>query len=380
MATKTLKSGNYSSYLYVDYTFTSNASARTWSLTASMKFYTGTKSMGPWGDHGDTILGPKSINGGGLTQKYPSGTTVTILTGATASGSYDINGTAPSVTWNWEWCVNSEWGGYTNPSGTVTLTGSSIGAKTYTVTYNGNGSTSGSMTTSTATYGQGFKTKQNAFSKTGYTFNGWREDNATSGTYWGITSSNSGTYESGKNWTWNYTKNITLYAQWTPKSLVVEFNKNDESNTDPKTQKFTYGVSGQQFGYEGNNKLWTPTENTDYANEYGFCDWYRLGYKISGWDDRASDRPNLVDYTKYSGVRDDWINSKNNNTLSTQTTPTVKLFAVWDYNGTVRIYDGTSWKMAIPYINVDGTSSGWKMALPYVNEDGTSTGWTLCGG
>lgn len=377
MATKTLKSGNYSSYLYVDYTFTSNASARTWSLTASMKFYTGTKSMGPWGDHGDTILGPKSINGGGLTQKYSSGTTVTILTGATASGSYDINGTAPSVTWNWEWCVNSEWGGYTNPSGTVTLTGSSIGAKTYTVTYNGNGSTSGSMTASTATYGQGFKTKQNAFSKTGYTFNGWREDNAASGTYWGITSSNSGTYESGKNWTWNYTKNITLYAQWTPKSLVVEFNKNDESNSTA-TQSFTYGVSGNKFGYNNDGtEKWPPTAGS-YADLYGFGQWYRLGYKIVGWAESAS--ATTAQYSTYSGVADSWINSKNTNTLSTQTTPTIKLYAVWDYNGTVRIYDGSTWRMAIPYINTDGTATGWTMALPYVNEDGTSAGWKLCGG
>ena len=74
-----------------------------------------------------------------------------------------------------------------------------------------------------------------------------------------------------------------------------------------------------------------------------------------------------------------WIDEKYDIMIS-KSKNVVELNAVWDYNGTVRIYDGSTWRMAIPYINVDGTSSGWKMALPYVNEDGTSAGWKLCGG
>lgn len=96
-------------------------------------------------------------------------------------------------------------------------------ADTYTVTYDANGG-SGSMNDSMATYNAAFRTRQNTFTRAGYTFNGWREDSATTGTVWSLT--DSGTYESGKDWTWTRTKNITLYAQWTPNIIKVELNKN----------------------------------------------------------------------------------------------------------------------------------------------------------
>lgn len=122
-------------------------------------------------------------------------------------------------------------------------------ANTYTVTYNANGG-SGSMSTSTATYNQGFKTRQNAFTRTGYTFNGWREDNATNGTYWGITSSNSGTYESGNAWTWTYTKSITLYAQWKA-----------NTNTAYTVKHWTQKVGGDGLAHNSTNYKLENTEN-----------------------------------------------------------------------------------------------------------------------
>lgn len=93
--------------------------------------------------------------------------------------------------------------------------------RTFTVTYNANGGT-GSMSTSSATYGSAFTTRQNAFSRTGYTFNGWNEAANGSGTAWSLTSA--GVYEAGKSWTWTYTKNITLYAQWKINSYYLDVN------------------------------------------------------------------------------------------------------------------------------------------------------------
>lgn len=89
--------------------------------------------------------------------------------------------------------------------------------KTYTVTYNANGG-SGSMSSSTATYNSGFRTRQNAFTRSGYTFNGWNEKADGTGTAW--TLSSNGVYEAGKDWTWTYDKNITLYAQWKASSVT----------------------------------------------------------------------------------------------------------------------------------------------------------------
>ena len=88
-------------------------------------------------------------------------------------------------------------------------------ANKYTVAYNANGG-SGTMATDKATYGAGYVTKANAFSRTGYTFVGWNEKADGTGTDW--------TSWIGKSWTWTYTKNITLYAQWTKNSYYLDLN------------------------------------------------------------------------------------------------------------------------------------------------------------
>ena len=84
----------------------------------------------------------------------------------------------------------------------------------YKVTYNANGG-SGSMDYSCATYGEGFVTRPNTFTRTNYEFAGWNEKANGTGVAWGFGSS--GVYENGNGahlWTWDYQKDITLYAQW----------------------------------------------------------------------------------------------------------------------------------------------------------------------
>mgnify|MGYP002553864802 CR=1 FL=1 len=112
-------------------------------------------------------------------------------------------------------------------AGNVTYTANWV-ANTYSVNYNSNGG-NGSMSASTATYNQPFKTRQNSFSRTGYTFNGWNESANGSGVAWALDSS--GVYESGKSWTWNYAKDITLYAQWNANTYTVNYNSNGGSGT-----------------------------------------------------------------------------------------------------------------------------------------------------
>lgn len=119
-------------------------------------------------------------------------------------------------------------------------------ANKYTVAYNANGGT-GTMAKDTVSYGTGYVTKTNAFTRTGYTFKGWNEKADGTGTDW--------TNWIGKSWTWTYTKNITLYAQWTAKNVTVTFHRNTDNNdTTTSQQTFTYDVVGQKFTDKGWSK------------------------------------------------------------------------------------------------------------------------------
>ena len=187
----------------------------------------------------------------------------------------------------------------TTNGGTVTLYAQWT-AKKYTVAYNANGG-SGTMAADTATYGSGYVTKANAFSRTGYTFKGWNEKADGTGTDW--------TNWIGKSWTWTYTKNITLYAQWTAKNVTVTFHRNTDNNdTTTSQQTFTYDVVGQKFTDKG---------------------WNKTGYTLLGWstDKNATN----ASYSVTNGVSDEWINKNS---------PKVDLYGVWKANIYTVKYDG----------------------------------------
>lgn len=108
--------------------------------------------------------------------------------------------------------------------------------KTYKVFYNSNGGT-GTMSEQRIKYKDSFITNKNAFSKVGYRFAGYNEKADGTGTWWNIphwdkgvyspgSLGNSGMYETGKSWTWNYTNNITLYAQWAANEYTISYNVN----------------------------------------------------------------------------------------------------------------------------------------------------------
>ncbi len=72
----------------------------------------------------------------------------------------------------------------------------------YRVTYNGNGSTSGTMASQTVYSGYPVTIPNNAFSRTGYEFTGWNTKADGTGT----------SYSSGQ--TFKPSSDMTLYAQW----------------------------------------------------------------------------------------------------------------------------------------------------------------------
>lgn len=125
MATVVLKYGNYSSHLDLDYDFV--VSGRNWSLYAALVFRTGNYNMGSWGAIGNTYIHTVTV-GGGLPYTPMYSATTLIGRSFITSGTYPTNGAAPSVSFGWRFGVNSSWGGYQTPSGSVTVWGSAIGA------------------------------------------------------------------------------------------------------------------------------------------------------------------------------------------------------------------------------------------------------------
>ena len=160
---------------------------------------------------------------------------------------------------------------------------------------------------------------------------------------------------------------INLYPYWEAKKLTVRFHKNDGS-TLTADQVFVYGASGNRFGYNTNGTAkWPPTAGT-YADLYGFGKWYREGYKILGWAESAD--ATSAKYSTYSSVNDLWIEGKMTGNIDKKT---IDLYAVWTYNGTIRICeeDNKDFQLAIPYI-YDGTS--WKCAIGYIYNSGWNVG------
>ena len=80
----------------------------------------------------------------------------------------------------------------------------------YTVSFNGNGSTGGSMSNQTASAATNLTS--NAFTRTGYTFAGWNTVANGTGT----------SYANGASFP--FTANTTLFAQWTPNNLTVTYD------------------------------------------------------------------------------------------------------------------------------------------------------------
>lgn len=267
-------------------------------------------------------------------------------------------------------------------------------ANTYTVSYNANGG-SGTMANSTATYNQGFKTTANAFTRVGYTFAGWNESADGTGVAWGISSSDSGTAESGNSWTWTYTKNITLYAVWTVNSYTLTVNKGDNissvsgggtknynascsiSATPSTGYKFTnwtgystktdnpyafnmpasnvtYTANAEGISYtvvyHGNGGTGTMTNS---SHTYGTTStlsknaFAKTGYSFQGWS--TSESSSSVVYA----------DEANASALSTTDGATINLYAVWEAKSQMFIWttkqlDGTT-----------GTTGRWARVLKY---------------
>lgn len=121
-----------------------------------------------------------------------------------------------------------------NPQMTVTIKKGSIGDKsykanwkahTYTIVYNGNGSTSGSTPSSTHTYDVAKNLTENGFSRRGYSFAGWNTKADGSGASYKNA-------QSVKNLTSSNRDTLNLYAMWTVKQYTITYNPNMDASSN----------------------------------------------------------------------------------------------------------------------------------------------------
>ena len=105
-------------------------------------------------------------------------------------------------------------------------------ANSYTVKFDANGGTTGSMSNQSHTYGVSQALTANAFTRTGYTFAGWNTQADGKGTSYtdkqsvlNLTTENNGV--------------VTLYAQWKPATYTITWDANG-GTVDPTTSTYTY--------------------------------------------------------------------------------------------------------------------------------------------
>jgi hypothetical protein len=211
-------------------------------------------------------------------------------------------------------------------AGGLALTGVSVGAagfNTITIVYNGNGATAGSMLPSTHPTSEG-KLTENGFTRTGYTFMGWKITNnpllnaavrfmdgesiKTVRDYYGSLVLSGIT--------------VDLYAVWQLNTYTIVYNKNDTT-----------------FAYDDNDKNLASGSTAASVHTYdaeknltanGFV---RPGYVFLGWSTTAlsprtspNDYPSPIAYTDETSVKN----------LTATNGDTINLYAVW-----LRVYTVT---------------------------------------
>ena len=161
--------------------------------------------------------GSGTVTGAG---KYSSGTVVTAT--ATPSAGYKFAG----------WSVDCDTNGKVTMTSAKTCTANFNLAPTYTITFNGNTYTGGTMPTQSIQSGSSANLILNAFTKTGHTFAGW----ATS-------VSGAVVYGNGVSYTMG-SANVILYAKWTVNTYPVTYNSNGSTGgAVPSNQAKTHDVT-----------------------------------------------------------------------------------------------------------------------------------------
>lgn len=177
---------------------------------------------------------------------------------------------------------------------------------TYTVKYDKNNATSGTVADSTHTFDVSKNLNANAYTRTGYTFKGWNTKADGSGD--SFTDS-----QSVKNLTITDKDTITLYAQWTANTYTVSFNKNSGSGS---TVPALTNSTELTLKYDESKTLTASASRT--------------GYQFVGWNTKADGTGTT--YTTGSTIKN----------LTSVAGGKVTLYAKWSANTYTIKYDGNN--------------------------------------
>lgn len=171
-------------------------------------------------------------------------------------------------------------------------------ANTYKVIYNSNGGT-GTMSADIATYDSNYTTKSNAFTRYGYKFIGWNDKRDGTGADW--------TSRIGKPFKWNYTSDITLYAQWQGLKAKICYHSEDEKHNITKEYQVD---AGQKF-----------ETASDWWRKQKFTGAYEPGNSIfAGWTTKKGSTDDM--YSENADVPNKLIIENVNSTID--------LYSIWD--------------------------------------------------
>ena len=180
-------------------------------------------------------------------------------------------------------------------------------ANTYSVAYNGNGATGGSMSNSSHTYDVSKALTANAYSRTGYIFNGWNTRADGKGTAYA-------NQASVKNLTTTAGGTATLYAQWTPISYTINYNGNGNTGGSTASSNHKYDIA-QALTMNGFTRGYTVTYNHNYSGSTNSTG--SANYTFAGWATTAS---GAVAYADKASVKN----------LSSTNGTTITLYAKWN--------------------------------------------------
>ena len=223
--TVSLKAG-----LISDVAGNSNAVATSGNVTVNGRTYTVTFSKGSNVSAISSTSSSCTTTGSSLTCTIGTYPTITAATGYSASTWYDS--TAKKDTG-----IASGGSGSGYAIGQNTTMTAQAKANTYTISYNANGG-SGTMASTTATYGSTTTIYANTFTKTGYSFAGWTTNSDGSDDGYGWT-----------NWSgiWKYVNGqygisggkLVLYARWSANTYTIKYDANGGTGA-PANQSFVY--------------------------------------------------------------------------------------------------------------------------------------------
>ena len=346
------KSGNtldYGIFAYVEYTISSTSTKTTLSVTKAVA-RTALPNVG-MNDMTGKFTDSSKVNATKtVSDKYMrSIADVTMFSSFT--WSWDKGTTALSVTVDFK--ITSDGG-----TSTASIPVNVPALAKYTISYDGNGATSGSVSSQTKYYGKALTLRTNSFVRTGYTFYKWNTNAAGTGTE----------YNSGGSYPANANATATMYAQWTPVSYTVTLDANGGVSGSPASISRTYGSSftiletsiptrsGYKFlGWAESETVTTATyihngETTDTGtctiSSYNAVTGDKILYAV--WE-VAYNKPEITDLVAYR---------VDSSTSSSETNEGTYIYVTFDYTkGSINgSYRATNYKITINGTQVESGS------------------------